>query len=453
MSDKMAAANGKPDTNEERHAALPTELWILVLYMYCGGFDASPQQYNASREELRKKNSGWRRMIDSDSLFWCRVAINAQTSLREVRGHVAHIALREMDISLDFNVYTNLSHTTTLQCNPNRPRFRHAKALLTALAPTSHLWHQVAMVASCMAYVKIIVDIINGLPAPSLVYFSFHCHTYTPAEHLHPLFTAPLTIFKGMTPRLSHLRIVNAPLPHGGYGMFGSLTELEITNVPEIRWPTASAFTSILKVAKLTRMAFENFGVRNDPTGLIPLRSFPLPYLARLELVNSTGTDSILAALRGASTPSLKYLFLHAFNGDQYSALTHSLRDLQMVENLVVRARSATTPSREQTRLLLRGVPNLLQLDVSFDGQQFVDALASDSNIVPYLRILAVGGTRLSTLHTYVMKRINHRYGSPGLTVFFVTDYIPEAENAETKAAWIAEMRTKLHALYTYSIT
>ncbi|KAJ7436316.1 hypothetical protein B0H11DRAFT_1936822 [Mycena galericulata] len=387
--------------------ALPTETWSRILYIYCGQFDVTPREYNISREVLRRKNSGWRRLIDTDSIFWCRVAITTRSSVREVQEHVIHIARRTMHISIDFSSYTSITPSAVL-FNATLPRFRHANTLLASLAPTSHLWRHVSMVAGCMTYMKIIVDTITGLSVPSLQYFALHCHAYSREEYQHPIFSDPLNLFDGAMPQLSHLRITNAPLPRGGQAMFGSLTKLEVTNVPETRWPTSTAFVSLLTVAKLTSMTFENFGVR-DPANFSLSHPFSLPYLTSLRLFKSKGTDTILAALRGAATPSLVYLLLHGFNGAAYPAITENLRDIDLVEKLLVHGSTHIMVTADQTLLLLRRLPKLLQLDVGFNGSHFISVIAENPEIVPHLQTLAVGANRLSMLHTCMIERADQR--------------------------------------------
>ncbi len=178
----------KTGSDTPRLVALPTEVWSRILYTYCGRCDVPPQQYNISRDDLRRKNSGWRRLIDADSIFWCRVAITSRSSVRGVQRHVIHIGQRKMSVSIDFSSYTSLPHNA-FQCDPVRSRFRHANALLKALTPTSHLWRHVSMVANCMTYTKIFVDIITTLSVPSLTYFSMRCKTYSRTESMHPFFS------------------------------------------------------------------------------------------------------------------------------------------------------------------------------------------------------------------------------------------------------------------------
>ncbi len=70
-------------------AALPVEVWTQILYIYCGALSVPPADYNKLREELRVKNADWRRLIDSTSLFWFRVAINIRSIDRDIQRHVS----------------------------------------------------------------------------------------------------------------------------------------------------------------------------------------------------------------------------------------------------------------------------------------------------------------------------------------------------------------------------
>lgn len=97
--------------------------------------------------------------------------------------------------------------------------------------------------------------------------------------------------------------------------------------------------------------------------------------------------------------------------------------------------------------VMLRAVPQLRHLDVTINGQIFIDALAANPELVSRLSRLALGDADLCTAHDYVMKRANYRT-SP-LDLYFVgDDGITEDQNLDM----IREMRDRLGNFETFPV-
>lgn len=362
-----------------------------------------------------------------------------------LRLQVKHVLGREMDVSIDFDHRNTFSHGPTL-CDPKFARYRRARALLEIITPTAHLWRRVGIIGTCVTYLKIITDAIRDLPATSLMHLSFRCHAYSQAEFLHPLFCTSPTLFSGSAPRLQGLRIVSAALPWGGKAMFRTLTSLEITNVPELRWPTSACLIATLTAAtSLASVMFKNYGVR-DPASS-PLQPYILPALHTLRLVKSSGTDSILTALSFASTPFLNRLLLHEFISADYDTLQRHLKNLSNIQRLVLHGNSSELYAADIQRLF-RALPKLHHLDVSLHGEAFIRTLSGDPGLAPLLQELIVGDTDLSTLHGYVMKRTNYRDVKLALHYHVEARDIPEFTNEEVLIL-MTEMRGRLDGFET----
>ncbi|KAJ7434283.1 hypothetical protein B0H11DRAFT_1938783 [Mycena galericulata] len=205
-----------------RCPALPTEVWTLILYAYCGGFDVHPYYYNHRRELLRQLNSEWKRLIDADGLFWCRVVVNASISVNSLQSHVECIRGRRMDVSIDLNHL--LAYSTNSQCGADHPRYKHTRRLLSTLAPTSHLWRHVTVSSACVTFMRLILDVIRPLQAPSLEHLTFRAVQHGSMETMHDLFTTPPVIFNNNTPRLLQLRLVSATISWTSANIYSSLT-------------------------------------------------------------------------------------------------------------------------------------------------------------------------------------------------------------------------------------
>ncbi|KAJ7502471.1 hypothetical protein B0H11DRAFT_2223385 [Mycena galericulata] len=422
-------------------AALPVEVWTQILYIYCGALSVPPADYNKLREELRVKNADWRRLIDSTSLFWFRVAINIRSIDRDIQRHVSYVSGRAMDVSIDINVFCSMTDSARLY-NGTHPLLLRARALITIIAPTSRLWRHVSIKTDCTASTALIFDIIKDLPGPSLKSLSFRCSGGYQNEHLDLIVDGTaLALFGNHTPNLSHLRLVGIPLPLGSETAFASLARLDLTNVAVTLWPTSAILIRVLTSCKrLNKIAFQNFGV-TDPDAIgVPRLLFFLMELHTLELVKSNGTNSILSVLRNASMPALRHLVLRAFRGYDYSGLRARIKDLKRVHTLLIRTRSSNV-SPEHAALLLRGLPNLVELNIGNLGQCFVDALALYPETVANLHTLTVRDTCVYTLHDYVMRRAN--YEKVELTIYFFTDDI-----WSMSSGLLADMESRLFRFY-----
>ncbi|KAJ7436313.1 hypothetical protein B0H11DRAFT_1936819 [Mycena galericulata] len=409
----IIAATEKGTSPSLRCTALPVEVWTRILYMYCGALNVPPAHYNKSREELRVKNADWRRLIDSTSLFWFRVAINIRSINHDIQQHVSHISGRAMkDVFIDFNIFSRMTDSAGLY-NGTHPLLLRSRALIALIAPTSRLWRHVSIKTDCIASAATIPE----------VFF--------------------LPLLRNHTPNLSHLHLFGIPLPLGSETAFASLARLEITNVAETLWPTSDVLIRVLTSCKrLNKIAFQGFGV-TDPDAIgVPRLLLVLMELHTLELIKSKGTNSILSVLHHASMPALRHLVLRAFRGYDYSGLRIRLKDLERVHTLLIRTRSSNV-SPEHAAVLLRGVPNLVELNIGNLGQCFVDALALYPETVANLHTLTVRDACVHTLHEYVMNRAN--YKTVELTIYFFTD-----DMWSVSAGLIADMESRLFGFYFY---
>ncbi|KAJ7436312.1 hypothetical protein B0H11DRAFT_1936818 [Mycena galericulata] len=373
-------------------ATLPTEVWTLILYAYCGGFDVHPYYYNHRRELLRQLNSEWKRLIDADGLFWCRVVVNASISVNSLQSHVECIRGRRMDVSIDLNHL--LAYSTNSQCGADHPRYKHTRRLLSTLAPTSHLWRHVTVSSACVTFMRLILDVIRPLQAPSLEHLTFRAVQHGSMETMHDLFTTPPVIFNNNTPRLLHLRLVSATISWTSANIYSSLTVLEIINVARVRWPSEPEMVGMLASARsLVALVIKNCGVRHLRYGA-QSRSFYIPQLVTLDLHKSNGMTSVIRALRHALTPALRCVTLRGFDGAHLRLLQTNLQGFGRIQQL---------------RIKRNRLPEIFLLDIDCDAGQFVAVLADNPQYGTKLTSLAVADVNLALIHAYVMCRSNEK--------------------------------------------
>ncbi|KAJ7436311.1 hypothetical protein B0H11DRAFT_1936817 [Mycena galericulata] len=426
--------------------SLPNELWTEILHIYCGKSAVPTFRYNKLRDDLRKKNAGWMRLIDANPLFWYRVVVDRHSTVPGLQNHVDHIRSRAMDISIDLDHHSTLRHGPAL-CDGRKPRYRHARAMLVTIVQTSHLWRHVAIAATCVTYMRMILDIIRYAPAPQMLQLALCCHTYSEAEYGHEIFTDPPTIFAGHSPRLRKLQLVSAALPWTATAMFSSLTTLELTNTPMATWPTSAQVATLLATTQQLRsLLFKNFGVCEVEA--TPLESFCMPALTFLELVKSTGINSVLCMLRSAITPSLRRLTLRKFDGIDYLMLKQSLRSFPSVQELVIRATLCAEIRPKDLYTVFHNLPELRQLDIRRDSLTFMETLATDARLLPKLETLHVGDVDLATLRKFVMGRPDRR--KLKISLQFMTCFTTPDSGADL--ATVTEIRQNVHLLDVYPI-
>ncbi|KAJ7471236.1 hypothetical protein B0H11DRAFT_1919797 [Mycena galericulata] len=404
--------------SELKCRSLPIELWTNILHIYCGRFRTPAALYNRLREDLRRKNAGWMRLIDSNPLFWYKVVVDRHALIPRLQQHVANVQSRPIDILIDLDRHSTTSHSQRL-CNATLPRYRRARDMLAIVIQTSHLWRQVVISATCVTYMQMILHAIRDAPAPALTQLSLRCHTYSKPEFGHHLFATPPIIFAGYTPRLLKLELVSAALPWDATGMFRSMTSLELTNMPMIKWPTPTAVAVMLTAAtSLRTLLFKNFGISElDNPAPEP---FCMPSLQKLELIKSKGTDSVLRLLHASDTPSLRQLTLRKFSGTDYLALRWALRSFSTIHELIIRATLCVEIDPEDLVTAFQDLTELRQLDIRRDGLTFLEALAANPTLLPKLEVLHVGDVDLRTVHTFVIHRPNHK--NLKISLQFLTD-------------------------------
>ncbi|KAJ7430154.1 hypothetical protein B0H11DRAFT_1943703 [Mycena galericulata] len=81
----------------------------------CGKSAVPTFRYNKLRDDLRKKNAGWMRLIDANPLFWYRVVVDRHSTVPGLQNHVDHIRSRAMDISIDLDHHSTLRHGPALE--------------------------------------------------------------------------------------------------------------------------------------------------------------------------------------------------------------------------------------------------------------------------------------------------------------------------------------------------
>ncbi|KAJ7434282.1 hypothetical protein B0H11DRAFT_1938782 [Mycena galericulata] len=385
-----------------------------ILHIYCGKSAVPTFRYNKLRDDLRKKNAGWMRLIDANPLFWYRVVVDRHSTVPGLQNHVDHIRSRAMDISIDLDHHSTLRHGPAL-CDGRKPRYRHARAMLVTIVQTSHLWRHVAIAATCVTYMRMILDIIRYAPAPQMLQLALCCHTYSEAEYGHEIFTDPPTIFAGHSPRLRKLQLVSAALPWTATAMFSSLTTLELTNTPMATWPTSAQVATLLATTQQLRsLLFKNFR----------------------ELVKSTGINSVLCMLRSAITPSLRRLTLRKFDGNRlFDAET-----ITPVISIEIRPKDLYT--------VFHNLPELRQLDIRRDSLTFMETLATDARLLPKLETLHVGDVDLATLRKFVMGRPDRR--KLKISLQFMTCFTTPDSGADL--ATVTEIRQNVHLLDVYPI-
>ncbi|KAJ7475347.1 hypothetical protein B0H11DRAFT_1918043 [Mycena galericulata] len=344
-----------------------------------------------------------------------------------------------MDISIDLDHHSTLRHGPAL-CDGRKPRYRHARAMLVTIVQTSHLWRHVGIAATCVTYMRMILDIIRYAPAPQMLQLALCCHTYSEAEYGHEIFTDPPTIFAGHSPRLRKLQLVSAALPWMATAMFSSLTTLELTNMPMATWPTSAQVATLLATTQQLRsLLFKNFGVCEVEA--TPLESFCMPALTFLELVKLTGINSVLCMLRSAITPSLRRLTLRKFDGIDYLIL--KLRSFPSVQELVIRATLCAEIRPKDLYTVFHNLPELRQLDIRRDSLTFMETLATDARLLPKLETLHVRDVDLATLRKFVMGRPDRR--KLKFSLQFMTCFTTPDSGADL--ATVTEIRQNVHLL------
>ncbi|KAJ7717431.1 hypothetical protein DFH07DRAFT_785181 [Mycena maculata] len=200
-------------------------------------------------------------------------------------------------------------------------------------------------------------------------------------------------------------------MPSGGASMYGSLVKLEVTNVPEHRWPTATVFVAILTAARsLEVLLMNHFGV-SIHTNSANAIAFTLPHLRSLEL------------------------------------------DISKIQYLMLRPGSHPRMNDYDAHTFLSAFPDICQLDICTYGQAFVNALDAALTLAPLLCELAVGDTTITALHLYVMGRQN--YDTVDLLVYYVgaeSEVSHSDEELLVVAELVVEMRSRLATFETYTM-
>ncbi|KAJ7502470.1 hypothetical protein B0H11DRAFT_2223384 [Mycena galericulata] len=430
----------KLQVTRPRCPALPTEVWAQILFAYCGGFDVHPYYYNHRREFLRRLNSEWKRLIDLDGLFWCRVVVNASVSVTALQNHVDRIHGRRMDVSIDLNHL--LAYSTHSQCGADHPRYKHTQRLLSTLASTSHLWRHVTVSAACVTFMRLILDVIRPLQAPSLEHLTFRTVPHASAETMHDLFSTPPVIFNNNTPRLLHLRLVSATISWTSANIFSSLTVLEIINVARARWPSEPEMIGMLSAARsLVALVIKNCGVRHVRYGA-QIHGFDLPQLVTLDLYRANGMTSLVRALRNASTPALRCLTVRGFDSADLRLLHTNLQGFSDIQQLRIKCNICSVFLRDDIIVILESLPEISLLDVDYDAGQFVSVLTDNPGYGTKLSLLAVADVDLAVMHAYVMCRSDHRNSALRLYLNTADEQLGDAETH-----MLADMRKRLAAL------
>lgn len=91
---------------------------------------------------------------------------------------------------------------------------------------------------------------------------------------------------------------------------------------------------------------------------------------------------------------------------------------------------------------LFGNLSNLRILEVDYDGEVFIEALAADSELGLALTVIAIGDTGLGFLHKYITERRQERNSK--LWVHYIT-YQSVFDHA--KDSMIAELRSQLAGL------
>ncbi len=129
-----------------------------------------------------------------------------------LQRHIDRVRSRAIDISIDLDHHSTFRHSPAL-CDERMPRYRRARTMLATIVQTSHLWRRVGIAATCVTYMRMILDIIRDAPAPEMLQLTLCCHTYSNASMDTEYLPTPPTIFAGYTPRLRKLELVSAALP------------------------------------------------------------------------------------------------------------------------------------------------------------------------------------------------------------------------------------------------
>ncbi|KAJ7471237.1 hypothetical protein B0H11DRAFT_1919798 [Mycena galericulata] len=414
---------------------LPTEIWIQILYTYCGGFNLHPYYYNCRRDALRRLNSEWKRLIDADGLFWCRVVINAGVTVASLRGHVTHIHGRRMDVSIDLNHLLAYS-----QCGVDHPRYKHTQRLLSTLAPTSHLWRHVTITSNCVKFMRLVTDVLlQPSQGRSFQHFALRVIPDATEETVHDLFSTPPVVLNSNTPRLLHLRLVSATVSWTSVNIFSSLTILEIVNIAKARWPSQTELLCILAAANsLITLVIKNCGASPSRYG-DKSQKFTLPHLVALDLHRSVGMNSVIRVLGQASTPSLRRLTVRGFDGPDVRLLERGLQNFGKIQQLRIRGSICSQYLPEDISSVLGSLPDLLLLDVNCDAATFLSVLTTNIQHGTKLITLSITDVPLPVLHAYVMSKPADM--SSKLHVLHITD---EEDNNGRKAHMLTETRSRL---------
>ncbi|KAJ7130014.1 hypothetical protein C8R43DRAFT_957224 [Mycena crocata] len=391
---------------------LPSELWSDIFDNVLREHSCSFFAYNYVRDDVCQSYVEWEEVVDGDTRFWCRLAIDCVTSPAYVVRHLEHVKDQPLNVNICFDVANALDADS---CSPEysmpiHPRDYHyradiAKRCIVAALPSIHLWKEVSLWASTDIFMIPILDVLGSIPAPNLTDLLFASPSIHNHNRTEGLFISPRSVFDGVLPNMNYLHMLSAAVPWGAPSYFDHLQTLQLGPLARIAWPTLSSLMAAFSAAtRLRHLILEGGGVRSVPIGTSVISTLTMPRLRKITVLGWPDCPSMLRVFVAASLPALEELEVH--NIDRASWI--GLLTTPILRKIVGLTIVDCSPEYSHIPRIITSLVNVTRLDIAGACTPYFPVLLDFPQLCPALRHLVLGGVGIEHIYAYVIVRQNH---------------------------------------------